>query len=99
MTGLDTISTSSSITIGFVQVPSFSSLTSLRGGSLTLRQVAWRAKQARCGASDAVVETVEMEEMDDARDDLERSVIIDSGDEPYEFILMIEGRRDNARAS
>ena len=85
--------------IGFVHVPSFSSLTSLRGGSLTLRQVAWRAKQARCGANDAYVETVDVEEMDDERDDREWSVIMDSGEEPYDAILVTEGCRDNARAS
>lgn len=77
--------------MGLVDVPTFiSSLRSLRGGNLAFRHVAWRAKQARCGAIDELVET---EEMLDARD--ERSETIDSGLEPYEVALIIDGRLES----
>lgn len=89
------MSLSSSMRMGFVALPSFSSLTSFRGGRPTFRHVAWRAKQARCGASDECVETVEMEEMDEDLDDRELSDMSDSGLDPEEVVLMIEGLRES----
>ena len=95
MSGLDTISRSSAMTIGFVRLPSFSSATVAGGiGSLALRHVACRAKQARLSAEDEVDETVDMEEMDDAREDRDLSEIIDSGLEREDVMLAAEGRRD-----
>lgn len=92
MTGLDTISTSSSMMIGLIALPSVSSLTNLDGSNPALRQVAWRAKQARCGAIDEYEDAVETEEIDDERDNLELSDTIDSGLDPVEPMLMIDGR-------
>jgi hypothetical protein len=63
------------------------------GNLPAFRHVAWRAKQARCGANEEVVETVLTEEIDEARDDRVRSETMDSGLEPDETVL-IEGRRD-----
>ena len=63
-------------------------------GSLAFRQVACRAKQARFGANDEVDETVETDEIDDALEDRERSVIIDSGLERDDAI---DGRREMGR--
>lgn len=97
MIGLETIPPSSSITIGFVMVPSFSSLASQRGKSPAFRQVACRARQARCGATDEFDETVEIEETDEDRDERELSVIIDSGLDPKESMLIVEGRRVNGK--
>ena len=95
ISGLDTISTSSEITIGLFAVPSFSSATVAGGmGNLAFRQVACRARQARLGANDEVDETVEIEEIDEAREDRDRSDIIDSGLERAEVALAIDGRRD-----
>lgn len=96
MSGLDTISVSSVMSMGFVAVPSLSSATVAGGiGSPALRQVACRAKQeARCGADDEVEETVDMEEIDDAREDRDRSDIIDSGLEREDATLAPEGLRD-----
>lgn len=65
------MSTSSSIIIGFITLPSISSLTNFKGGSPAFRQVACRAKQARWGAVVEDVETVEMEETDEDREDRE----------------------------
>lgn len=92
MTGLAVIiSTSSSIMIGFIELPSISSLTSFSGGSPAFRQVACRAKQAR-GAIDDTAEHADMLEMEEDREDLELSDIIDSGDE---VVLIIDGRRES----
>ena len=93
--GLHTISISSAITIGFVALPSLSSATVAGGsGSLALRQVACRAKQARFGAIDEVDEMVEIEEMEDAREEREKSENIDSGLDLEDAALVIDGRRD-----
>ena len=97
ISGLLAISRSSPTMIGFIALPSFqlSSFTGVgRPGMIpALRHVAWRAKpEARprcCGAMEAVVETEEMEE---AREERERSVIMDSGLEPEEAVET-EGRR------
>lgn len=95
MSGLETISVSSVMTMGFVTVPSLSSAKVAGGiGSPALRQVACRARQARCGADDEVEETVDMEEIDDAREDRDRSEIIDSGLEREDATLAPEGLRD-----
>ena len=95
MSGLVVISISSAMTIGFIDVPSFSSATVAGGmGNLALRQVACRAKQARLGATDEVEDTVDIEEMDDARDDRDRSDIIDSGLEREDARLATDGRRE-----
>jgi hypothetical protein len=99
ISGLETISASSAMTMGLASDPSCSSFTAAGRGSLTFRQVACRAKQARgFGASDEVVETVEMDEIEDALDERERSEIIDSGLEPDDAVL-IDGRRDAGCAS
>ena len=58
-----------------------------------MRHVACRAKQARGGASDEVVETVLTEEMEEAREERVRSEIMDSGLEREETVLM-DGRRE-----
>lgn len=88
------LSDSSLMMIGLVADPSCSSFTTAGTGSLTLRQVARRAKQARApGAIDEVDETVEMEEMEDARDERDRSDINDSGLEPKDAAL-IDVRRE-----
>jgi len=85
---------SSLIRIGFAKDPSFSSGTAVgRGGSLALRHVACRAKQARVGANDEVVETVLTEDIEDAREERVRSEIMDSGLERGEAVLM-DGRRE-----
>ena len=95
MSGLQTISESSTMMIGLVAVPSFSSATVVGGiGNLAFRQVACRAKQARFGANDEVDETVEIEEIDEAREDRDRSEIIDSGLEREDATLAIDGRRE-----
>lgn len=46
---------------------------------------------------DEAVETVETEEMDDAREERELSDIIDSGLEPCEVELTTDGRRESVR--
>lgn len=62
-----------------------------------LRQVAWRAKQARLAGGakykEPFVETVDTEEMEEARDDRDRSDIIDSGLDPDDAVLT-DGRRE-----
>lgn len=92
ISGLAAISTSSSaMTMGLMALPSFSSL---HGGigSLAFRHVACFAKQgARLGATE-VDEMVLMEEMEDARDERERSDTMLSGLE-REDALAIEGLR------
>jgi hypothetical protein len=80
------------MTIGLFAVPSFSSITVAGSGNPALRHVACRAKQARFGASEEVEDTVEMEEIDEARDDRDRSDIIDSGLERVEAALATDGR-------
>lgn len=70
MIGLETISTSSSMTMGFVTVPACSSLIGFDDSNPAFRHVACRAKQAR-GAKDEAVETVDTEETEDERDDRE----------------------------
>jgi hypothetical protein len=70
------------MTMGFDSDPSSSSLTSLEGKSPAFRHVAWRAKQARCGANDGHVESVEMEELDEDREEREVSETMDSGLDP-----------------
>ena len=75
-------------------VPSFSSTTG-GIGSPALRQVACRARQARFSAVDEVDETVDREEMDDAREDPDRSDIIDSGLEREDAMLATDGRRES----
>ena len=97
MSGLDISSPSSEITIGFVAVPSFSSTTVAGSGSPAFRQVACRAKQARCGAIDETEAAVEIEEMDEARDDRDLSEIIDSGLERVDAALAIDGRLEFGR--
>jgi len=99
--GLVTISVSSAITIGFVAEPAFSSITIDEGiVSLAFLHVAWRAKQARWGAPVEVDEAVDTEEIDEARDDVERSEIIDSGLERVEVTLAIDGlREENVKLS
>lgn len=83
------------MTIGFDAVPSFSSATGSGGiVNLMLRQVACRARQARCSAVDEVEEAVDMEDMDEAREDRDRSDIIDSGLDRDDATLAIEGLRD-----
>lgn len=77
------------MTIGLFTVPSFSSITVAGSGSPTFRHVACRAKQARFGAIEEVEDTVEMEEIDDAREDLDRS---DSGLDRVEAVDMTDGR-------
>ncbi len=47
------------------------------------------------GANDEVVETVEIEEMDEAREDRERSEIIDSGLERLDAVLVMDGLRED----
>jgi hypothetical protein len=80
--------------MGFVALPSLSSFkTAGNADSLpALRQVACRAKQARPGANDAVVETVQTEEMEEAREERIRSEIIDSGLERDDAVSA-DGRR------
>jgi len=97
ISGLDTISTSSEITIGLFAVPSFSSFTVAGSGNPAFLHVACRAKQARFGASEDVEDTVEMEEIDEAREDRDRSDIIDSGLERVEATLAMEGRLESGR--
>jgi len=94
ISGLVFISVSSPMMMGFDTVPSFSSWTGVGSvGSLgTFLHVAWRAKKALFGAIEEVVETVDTEEIDEARDDRDRSEIMDSGLEPDDAVL-IEGRR------
>ena len=95
MSGLETSSESSAMTMGLVADPSFSSVTVAGGkGSLAFRQVACRARQVRFGATDEVDEIVEIEEIDEAREDRDRSEIIDSGLERVEAALVMDGRRD-----
>jgi hypothetical protein len=59
-------------------------------GSLTLRQVAKRARGARCGAKHAD----ETDDIDDAREERELSVTMDSGDEADE---VVDGAREGRR--
>lgn len=82
------------MTIGFVAVPSFSSLTAVErpDSRPAYRHVAWRAKQARLGAGDEVVETVLMEDLDEAHDERVQSEIMDSGLEREESASMDGGR-------
>lgn len=83
--------------IGLPAVPSTIPLLSFQeagGGSLTFRQVACRAKQGRYGAKDAFVETVEMDEIEEALDERDRSEIMDSGLEREDAELVMDGRRD-----
>lgn len=93
ISGLAAISTSSSLMmIGCTALPSFSSVQD-GIGSLAFRQVACFAKQgARLGATE-VDEIVLMEEMEEARDERERSEIMLSGLD-RDDALAIEGRRD-----
>jgi hypothetical protein len=91
ISGLDTISTSSEMMMGLFAEPSFSSSTVAGRGNPALRHVACRAKQARFGANEEVEDTVEMEEIEDAREDRE-SDIIDSGLDRVEAALVIDGR-------
>ena len=65
----------------------------MTGSLRTFRHVACRAKQARYGASDDVVETVETDDIEDAREDRDRSEMSDSGLEPEEVVLT-DGRRE-----
>jgi hypothetical protein len=59
-------------------------------GNLTLRQVARRARGARCGAKQAD----ETDDIDDAREERELSVTIDSGEEADDVVEgASEGRR------
>ena len=84
------------MTMGFVAVPSISSFTSAAGnGSTAFRQVASRARPARFSAKDEVVDTVEIDEIEDARDDRDRSEIMDSGLEREDAALATDGRREN----
>jgi len=97
ISGLDTNPPSSSITIGFVTDPSFSdSRRGLGSCKRTFRQVAWRAKQARCGAIDENVDAVDTDETEDERDRRNRSDTIDSGLDTYEVVLAKDGRRDRS---
>jgi hypothetical protein len=93
--GLDMISTSSLslMMIGLRTDPSFSSNTG-GIGSPAFRHVACRAKQARGGATDEDVETVDTDEIEEAREDLDRSDTIDSGLERVDVVLAIDGRRE-----
>lgn len=63
-------------------------------GSLALRHVACRAKQARFGANEEVEETVDIEEIEDAREDRDLSEIMDSGLEREDVTLARDGLRD-----
>ena len=95
ISGLDIISTSSPMTMGFAADPSFSSLTTAgMAGSPAFRHVACRAKQARFGAIDEVVETVVIDEMDDAGEERVLSESMDSGLEPEDAVL-VDGRRED----
>lgn len=85
------------MTIGLLAVPSFSSITVAGRGNPAFRHVACRAKQARFGASDEVEDTVETEHIDEAREDRDRSDIIDSGLERVEAALAIDGRLELGR--
>lgn len=62
-------------------------------GSLTFRQVACLARQGR--GAEAEVETVDIEEMEEARDERDESEIMDSGLDPEDVALVTEGRRDD----
>lgn len=95
ISGLAAISTSSSMMMmGLTALPSFSSAMLVCGtGNLAFRHVACLAKHgARLGATE-VDEMVLMEEMDEARDERERSDIMLSGLE-REDALANEGLRD-----
>lgn len=94
------ISSSSLMMMGWDWLPllslSSSSMTSaLDNGMRAFRVVAMRAKLARGGAThEAAEDTVVTDEMDEARDERDRSLIIDSGLEREERALLTDGLRD-----
>ena len=84
------------MTIGLSALPSFSSTTVAGGsGNLAFRHVACLAKHgARLGATaEDADDIVLMDEMDDAREERDRSEIMDSGLE-RDDTLARDGRRD-----
>jgi hypothetical protein len=93
------ISSSSLIMIGWALLPLFSlsssSMTSaLDRGIRAFRVVAKRAKLARGGAThEAAEDTVVTDEMEEAREDRETSLIMDSGLEREERVLLTDWRR------
>ena len=97
--GLCSAVSSSLMTIGWAELfllsLSSSSMTSaLESGIRAFRVVARRAKLALGGAThEEAEETVVTDEMEEARDEREWSLIMDSGLERDERVLLTEGRR------
>lgn len=96
--GLSSVDSSSPMTMGLAEAPSgngsFSIVSVVGKGTRAFRVVAKRAKLARGGAThDAAEDTVVTEEMEDAREERELSLTIDSGLERDESELLIDGLR------